>query len=287
VSQSLVGLRRKIAGAKDLLTVVRTMKAVAASSLGQYESSVECLKAYSAAVETGLGACLRRFGVPPGNPRPSTGGVVVVFGSDQGLVGRFNETVAALALGALATAKVRLWAVGDRVRDCLIDGGHPPLGCYPVPTSVQAIGPLVGEILVDAQDGAEGGTVGELVLFSNRPLGGALYEPIRQRVFPWEDDWCRGLSEQPWPGSNLPEILGTGWDTFQSLVRESLFLGLFRACAGSLASENAARLAAMQRAEKNIDDLVTLLGRSVQRLRQASIDEELLDVISGSNLLKS
>ena len=67
----------------------------------------------------------------------------------------------------------------------------------------------------------------------------------------------------------------------RALVREYLFVTLFRACAESLASENASRLATMQCTEKNIDELREELNRTFHRLRQSAIDEELLDVISG------
>jgi len=65
------------------------------------------------------------------------------------------------------------------------------------------------------------------------------------------------------------------------LIREYLFISLFRACAESLASENASRLAAMERAEQNINELLIELQSTFHRLRQSSIDEELFDVISG------
>ncbi|HJX72406.1 MAG TPA: F0F1 ATP synthase subunit gamma, partial [Bacteroidales bacterium] len=73
--------------------------------------------------------------------------------------------------------------------------------------------------------------------------------------------------------------------TLHGLVRSYLFVSLFRACAESLASENASRLASMQRAEKNIDELLEELNRAFHRLRQSTIDEELFDVISGSEAL--
>ena len=73
--------------------------------------------------------------------------------------------------------------------------------------------------------------------------------------------------------------------TLRTLIREYLFVSLFRACAESLASENASRLAAMQRAEKNIDELLEELKRTFHRLRQNGIDEELFDVISGFEAL--
>ncbi len=57
--------------------------------------------------------------------------------------------------------------------------------------------------------------------------------------------------------------------------------------AESLASENASRLAAMQRAEKNINELLEEFNGSYHRLRQSGIDEELFDVISGYEALNA
>jgi alternate F1F0 ATPase F1 subunit gamma len=92
-------------------------------------------------------------------------------------------------------------------------------------------------------------------------------------------DWRRRLAGLPWPTGNLPEVVGGSSATLRALIREYLFVSLFRACAESLASENASRLAAMQRAEKNIDELLEDLNGTFHRLRQSGIDEELFDVI--------
>lgn len=72
----------------------------------------------------------------------------------------------------------------------------------------------------------------------------------------------------------------------QSFLRSYLFVLLFQACAESLASENSSRLAAMQRAEKNIEGMLDDLTRTLHRVRQESIDEELFDVISGFEALR-
>lgn len=95
----------------------------------------------------------------------------------------------------------------------------------------------------------------------------------------------RKLAELPWPTGNLPEIMGGCTATLRVLIREYFFVSLFRVCAESLASENASRLAAMQRADKNIDELLTDLKGSFHRLRQSCIDEELFDVIAGFEAL--
>jgi F-type H+-transporting ATPase subunit gamma len=81
--------------------------------------------------------------------------------------------------------------------------------------------------------------------------------------------------------------LGGSTATLRSLIRGYLFVSLFRACAESLASENASRLAAMQRADKNISDLLDELNGKFHRVRQSGIDEELFDVVSGFEALNT
>ena len=65
MSDTTASLRRKIHGAGDLQSVVRTMKAVAASSIGQYEKSVLAVADYYSTLELGLGACFRASGPAP------------------------------------------------------------------------------------------------------------------------------------------------------------------------------------------------------------------------------
>src|SRR5450432_3372659 len=107
MSDTTASLRRKISSAGDLQSVVRTMKALAAASIGQYEKSVHALGDYYRTVELGLGACLRES-EPAALPverkaHPDTRAIgAVVFGSDQGLVGQFNDIVADYALKTLA-----------------------------------------------------------------------------------------------------------------------------------------------------------------------------------------
>ena len=294
MSDTTAGLRRKIAGAEDLRSVVRTMKAVAASSIGQYEKSVHALDDYYRTVELGLGVCFRKSGPAPLMAERKGKTVVhaigaVVFGSDQGLVGQFNDVVADHAVKTLAslTAKPEVWAVGERVHARLTDSGLPLIGLFSVPGSVRAITPLVGQILVGCGLHRTQGDATELHLFFNRPTSGSGYEPVNQRLLPLDENWRRRLADLPWPTGNLPEVMGSGTATVRSFIREYLFVSIFRACAESLASENASRLAAMQRADKNIDESLEDLNGKFHRLRQSGIDEELFDVVSGFEALSA
>jgi F-type H+-transporting ATPase subunit gamma len=103
-------------------------------------------------------------------------------------------------------------------------------------------------------------------------------------LLPLDEDWRRKLAELPWQTRHVPEVIG-GTATLRALIREYLFVSLFRACAESLASENASRLAAMERADRNIDELLAHLHGTFHRLRQSGIDEELFDVVSGFEAL--
>jgi F-type H+-transporting ATPase subunit gamma len=292
VSETAAGLQRKIRSAGDLQSVVRTMKALAASNIGQYEKSVRALSDYHRAVEMGLSICFRGASNALMTERGGrTGGVVgaVVFGSDQGLVGRFNDVITDYAASALAKlpGKPQVWAVGERAHARLEDAGLKPAGLYAVPNSIKAITPLVGRILMESEARDSHGAVTELYIFHNRPTSGAGYEPAGERLLPLDENWRRELARLLWPTGNLPEVMGSGATTLRGLIREYLFVSLFRACAESLASENASRLAAMQRADKNIDELLETFKGAFHRLRQSGIDEELFDVISGFEALST
>lgn len=291
MSNTTASLRRKIRSAGDLQSVVRTMKALAAANIGQYEQSVRALGHYYRSVELGLSVCFSRNATAPiaeSASRPEARSVgVIVFGSDQGLVGRFNDVVADFALQALAElpGKPRVWAVGERVHGRLADAGLALAGIHAVPNSVQAITPLIGRILIESEARQSRGEIGALHLFYNRPTSGAIYQPVQQRLLPLDNAWRHELAQRPWPSRNLPEVMAGDATTLPALIREYLFVSLFRACAESLASENASRLAAMQRADKNIDELLEGMNGTFHRLRQSGIDAELFDVVSGFDAL--
>ena len=291
MSDTTASLQRKLSSSGDLQSVVRTMKTLAASNIGQYERAERALGDYYRSIELGLSIFIRQ-GAPTALPvegkrqieERSVG--AIVFGSDQGLVGPFNDTVANFALSTLKllSSRSRLWAVGERVQACLADSGLPLSGLFTVPNSVKAITPLVGQILAECET-PDQGEVDELYLFYNRPTSGPVYAPVSQRLLPLDGAWRLELADIPWPTRTLPEALGNNTMTLRALIREYLFVSIFRACVESLASENASRLAAMQRADKNIDELLDDLRGRFQRLRQSWIDEELFDVTSGFEAL--
>lgn len=295
MSETTVSLRGKIDSAAELQSVVRTMKAMAASGIGQYEAAVRSLDDYYRTVQLGLSACFRELEATAGQAdsqpawrQPDSDAIgAVVFGSDQGLVGQFNDVMADFVIGSLAglPGKKTVWSVGQRVAARLAETELVAGGSFALPNSISAISSLVGEILTEIEVQRERHQIGQIFLFFNRPQAGASYAPVQQRLLPLDRAWRNGLIESKWPSACLPEVMRQKDQTMRAFVREFLFVSLFRACAESLASENASRLAAMQRADKNIEELLEDLKQTFHRLRQSGIDEELFDVVSGFEAL--
>ena len=150
MSESMAGLRRKIGTADDLHTVVRTMKAMAASSIGQYENAIISLDSYYQAVQLGLAACLRREQAPaaamPGRYAPCAAVTALVFGSDQGMVGQFNDAMLEFVIATLAPmpGKKTVLAVGERIAALLASSALEAGSGFALPMSIRAIAPLLG-----------------------------------------------------------------------------------------------------------------------------------------------
>jgi F-type H+-transporting ATPase subunit gamma len=291
MSDTTASLSRKIGTASDLQSVVRTMKAMAASSIGQYEKAVGSLDDYYRTVQMGLSVCFRDAALAFSSATGATSATrndgsaitAIVFGSDQGLVGQFNEMMFDFVTKTLdqLPGEKGLWAVGERIQSGFADAQMMPARSFSLPNSIGAISQLVGQILIQIEAQRQNDGIAQVYLFYNRPVAGAGYQPVSQRLLPLDNAWRDELKSNIWPSKNLPEVMPHMQETLLAFVREYLFVSLFKACVESLASENASRLAAMQRAEKNIDELLEDLNRTFHRLRQSSIDEELFDVVSG------
>jgi F-type H+-transporting ATPase subunit gamma len=286
---TIEGLKKKIDGTLDLQKVVKTMKAMAAVNIRQYENAVAALEQYHRAVQMGLRIALRNRPELSITARsaPRTGLLgAVVIGSDQGMCGQLNETVVTHAVERFGDRKPALAVVGLRALHRLEDEGFEAQHDYAVPGAVESIDDLVRRLLVDIESWYEQKKLNRIDLYNCRPRSRARYEPHRTPLLPLDRHRLNQIRQEPWPGRTLP-VFTLDWEKlFSGLVRHYLHGSLFRAVAESLASENASRLAAMQGAESNIEEQLDRLRLRYQRKRQMSITEELLDIVSGFEALQ-
>ena len=290
--QTTESLKRRIKSAGDLLSVVKTMKALAAVSIRQYLKAVESLDDYNRTVEMGLQIVLKEHMGATTQRKGETikrlG--VIVFGSDQGLCGQLNEQISVFTLDHFKETGVKkenrkVLAVGARVADYVEDAGQPVDELMATPSSTAGITPLVQEIIMVIEEWHFRQNVDHFMLFYNDYISGSNYHPYKVQLLPVNRDWLKDIARKKWDSKSLPIFRMDCNKIFSSLIREYLFVSLYRAFAESLASENASRLASMQNAEKNIEEQMQDLHVQFHRTRQMTITEELLDIVAGFEAL--
>lgn len=286
--QTMEALKRAIKTAEDLHSVVKTMKALAAVNIRQYEEAVGSLAEYNKTVQMGLNVLLRS--------RPETLSVVgreptgrlgaAVFGSDQGMCGQLNDQIVSYAVESIEglgseSRPTSVIAIGARVASGLEAEGIDLEEQLAVPGSAAGITLSVQETVMIIERWHFQQGIEHVLLFYCEHLSGASYQPRALQLLPLGKEWLTGIASREWPTRMLPTFT-MNWDRlFLLLIRQYLFVSLYRAFAESLASENASRLASMQGAEKNIEQRLSELHTLFNQQRQRSITEELLDIVSG------
>lgn len=284
-------LRKRVDAAESLQSITAAMKALASVRIRGFRDAVASLEAYRTSLELGFQAALRD--VPGGQRAGAAAGAltegkeeepagVVVFGSDLGLVGRFNEQIASFAAGRLRELgdPVRVAAVGHRLVPHLRGRGVELAVVLPVAAGPSRLTGLARELLLTIEEW-RGEGVERVAVSHHAYRRGAAYGPRWQPLLPLDPDWLAELADRPWPTRVSPRYRAPWESLFGFLVREHLHVSMVRAAAESQASEHAGRLAAMERAEGRIEEHRERLQQELRDRRQEAITEELLDLMTG------
>ena len=293
---ALDSLQRQITTTQELQSVVKTMKVLAATSIRQYERAVESLVDYTRTIEIGLQMVLsestdylQKAALTDTAKNHRLG--AIVFGSDQGMCGQFNEQIAHSAVMqikslSLLPADLTVFAVGARVIPPLEAAGQALAATLPMPSSLAGIISMVQELLLHIETWSQEQQIGRILLFYNRPASNTAFASEMIQLLPLDQSWLQHLQQQQQRGKrSLPMWTMDSSELFASLIRQYFFVFLYRAFAESLASENASRLASMQVAEQNIETRLAEFNTQFQQQRQTSITEEILEIMSGFEVL--
>jgi F-type H+-transporting ATPase subunit gamma len=289
---TLEGMKRRLEATGQLESVVRTMKTLAAVNIRQYEEAVAALNDYTRTIELGFHILFRdprgRRVVPRSGPAQRLG--AVVYGSDQGMCGQFNESLArhlaeALDRMRIARAERRVLAIGERAAAALGSTRQPVRQTFGLPGSTSGITPIVQRVLGVIEHWRAEERIDAVVLFYNE-YARSTYRPSHRRLLPLDAGWIGELQERRWATRSLPTFSVEWEQLFSLLVRQYVFAWLYRALVESLAAENAARLRSMQAAEKNVAERLGELEREYHQARQSAITAELLDIVVGSASLE-
>jgi len=279
--QRAAEVQARIHSLEELGDVVRALRSVSAARVQQAHAVLDSVRQYTGIVRDALGEAARGASLPP-QPDAATdsGGFVIAFGSEHGFVGAFNDRVLEHA-AIQRKERDDLLIVGSR---CLLGANerHDRVSwSCAMATQVGGIDEVALRIAEQLGHGGIHVDVGRVILAYTRSSGGPTWRIVTETLLPFDvRPYLPRRMDRPIALSNLqPRALLDG------LIGELLFAQLAHAATESFASENAARLAAMQSAADNVEGKLADLSRVERELRQEEITTELLDVVTGAEAI--
>lgn len=288
MGQSLEVLSRRTTSMQGIRSVVHTMKTLSVINSVPYEHAARAIGVYHDNVLQGLHAFIsQQGGIDIATSEDDTQ-IIIIFGSDHGLCGNYNQALASHVAEQNVAQDVTLLCVGARLENALTDQGFEVSETFFPPASVDGIGRL-SNLLTQRLDqirreSGRSGLSASLAYFARDDDGGQTPKVVT--LLPLDPQLVKDLQAKPWTSRSRPYFSMPPDDLFLALIRGHLFASLFRAAAEALVTENAARLALMQQAEQSVDDRLEELMSSTRALRQSEITTELLDVVIGFETLK-
>ena len=292
---SLKDLRLRIVSVKSTRKITSAMKMVAASKLRRAQSSAEAARPYAVRMERMLGALASSLAGQSGAPKLLAGTgqddvhLVVVTTSDRGLCGGFNGSIvrSTRALVAELQAKgktVKLLTVGRKGRDQLRrDFGHLYVETFEGIGRKGVTFPEANNIAEKITAMFEAGEFDVCTVVYNRFLSAISQVVTRQQMVPFP---VPELKEDGDAASKaIYEFEPSEEAILADLLPRNLAVQIFRSLLESNASEQGARMTAMDNATRNAGDMINSLSIRYNRSRQAQITKELIEIISGAEAL--
>jgi len=285
--EGLQVIKKNINSTENLKSIVSTMKAHASSNINQFQNAARASMEYRKVLDMSLFVVLsEEEEILPLDEIKNGSKLHIVFGSDHGLAGRFNERITSFALERISTGEnERVIIIGQQVFQRLKDD----LNIYKTfmqPQSTDNISSMVNGLLVQIDEIRDEIPIEKIILYYNKPDVNSAFTEETELLFPI-DLFELAKKKAEWDSRSIPTYFAEKQVIISDLIKQYLFITLYRAFCFSLASENASRLASMQSAEKSIDTRLEELNFLFRRERQNSITEELNDIVSGFKAIRN
>jgi F-type H+-transporting ATPase subunit gamma len=288
---SLKDLRNRIASVKATQKITKAMQMVAAAKLRRAQSAAEAARPYAERMEQVLGNLASGIVVGPETPHllAGTGSeqthLLVVCTAERGLCGAFNSSIARLA----RDHATRLMAEGKTVKIiCVGKKGHDILRRQFGRQIIEVVD--LRSVRTLGYDNADGIALNLLARFEAGEFDVAtlLYSrfksviaqiPTAQRIIPAQIGTGGPASDAVYDYEPEEE------EILASLLPRNLTVQVFRALLENAASEQGARMSAMDNATRNAGEMIRKQTLTYNRTRQAQITKELIEIISGAEAL--
>jgi len=278
-------LKRRIRSIRNTQQLTRAMKLVSAAKLRRAQQRILQARPFARRTLTILRSVSARTN-PELHPlleeRPVQRVDVVVLTGDKGLCGAFNASILRRAeslFGAHRGSAVQALAVGKRGRDYFTRAGRAPVAQWAdVFRDVQF--PLAAEIAATLIKRYIDHEADRIYLVYNAFKSALQPEPTTLQLLPIEPVQPEDPAQlQDYIYEPQPQAL------LETLLPHYVEVEVFQALLESVAAEHAARMTAMDNATKNAGELIESLTLTMNRVRQASITTEIIEVVSGAEAL--
>ncbi len=293
--ETLENLKKTLDTSKSVKQVVSTMKALSAANIKKYEKIVKTLLSYRSNIELALQGIMiynKEINVNDlefikNSKKEEEKNLIIAFGSNQGLCGRFNDKVMNFVVDDLPNMKNnKIIIVGERL-NMLISGKNLNISkVIPVPNSIENISNTIYELLTIIEKEIKEKTSNKVFLYYTENDETPMGTLTKSRLIPISKKILENAKNKVWPTNNIPYWQVDTKVLISDLLKQYIFIALNNALANSMASEQKNRLITLQNAENNIKDLIREKNLEYNQKRQTTITSELLDVVSGFTVSK-
>ncbi len=290
---SLQDLRRRVRAVRNMQQVTRAMKMVSAAKLRRAQERVVAARPYvqrMAAVLQGLAERAEQYRHPLLEPRGEDHILLVLITADKGLCGAYNTTLIRAAQAFLErhpSARIELVCIGRKGRDFFRRHGVPIRAEYTGVTARQVELPIarqIAEALI-ADFLASELRIDKVVLLYTEFKSAARQQIVIEQLLP--------ITQQPPEGERKPREVFIDYlyeqppaEIFNSLLPRYVEAHVYRVLLEATASEHGARMMAMDAATKNAEEMIASLTLQMNRVRQATITKQIIEVVSGAAALE-
>jgi F-type H+-transporting ATPase subunit gamma len=291
---NLKEIRIRIASVQSTQKITSAMKMVSAAKLRRAQTAIQKLRPFSNKLNEIL-AHITTEESSENNPlaeiRPVNNVIIVLIASNKGLCGGFNNAIIKESEFLLRTkladlqkkGNIQFIGIGKRVSDYLRSRKYPVLGFYDdftVNTSFEEVAALAGELM----DKFIRKETDRVILIYNEFKNAATQLLVDEQYLPLTPmDVIEGTASKNVDYIFEPEKE----ELYKMLIPKALHTKLYKAVLDSVASEHGARMTAMHKATENADELIKQLNLTYNKVRQSSITNEIIEIVSGSEALNS
>ncbi|HSQ97261.1 MAG TPA: FoF1 ATP synthase subunit gamma [Rickettsiales bacterium] len=289
--ETLDSLKKTLNTSKSIKQVVSTMKALSAANIKKYDKIVKTLYAYRTNVELGIQAMMmygEDLKISEIKYVKKTGdkNLLIVFGSNQGLCGRFNDKMKNFIVEDVNNDDSQVIVIGERLLNLMGATKLNIVKSVYLPNSIENASSMIYELLQIIENKLKNNEIDNVFLYYTSSDDTTNGTPTKTRLIPIDRKLLENAKNKVWPTNKIPYWQINNNVLISDLLKQYIFVILNNALANSITSEQKNRLITLQSAETNINELIRNKTLEYNQKRQSTITAELLDVVTGYQVSK-